>query len=142
MSNSIRSIVEDKVAAYLAANLTGVAVHKGITDDTRILPLVIAHADNAAKPNSFGAGNLGNYRVSLKVYVYSSADDETLQTHRNRVENVIALLTDNEALKTAWTGSEGSLYIIAFESDEEGMSQRRYGNCLHFTLYAVLAPQV
>lgn len=141
MSNSIRSITEDKLVAYLQANIPGLTINKGVTPDLRILPMAIVHADTSAKPNAFGASNLGNYRVGVKVYVYSSADDETLQTHRDRVEKILGLLNDVQAVKTSWDGSEGSIYSIWMESDEEGMSQRRYGNCLHFTLFAVLAPQ-
>jgi len=141
MSNSIRSITEDKLVAYLHAAMPTLTINKGVTSDIRTLPMAIVHAESSAKPNAFGAGNLGNYRVGVKVYVYSSADDETLQTHRNRVEELLALLTDVDAVKAAWSGSEGSLYSIWFETDQEGMSQRRYGNSLSFTLYAVLAPQ-
>lgn len=141
MSNSIRSITEDKLSAYLEANLTGVAIHKGVTADTRVVPLVIVHAASASKPSALGANNLGNYRVNVKVYVYSSADDETLQTHRDRVENVIALLTDISAVQTAWGTSDGACYAIWIESDDEGMAQRRYGNVINFTLFAVLEPQ-
>ena len=140
MSNHIRSIVEDKIGSYLAANMTGVTVHKGVTDDVRVLPIIIAHASDANKPNSLGAHALGNYRVTLKVYVYSSADDDTLQTHRDRVAQVHGLLADVAAIKTAWgdDATYGSLYDLWVESDTEGMSNRKYGNAISFTLYAVL----
>lgn len=141
MSNSIRSITEDKLTAYLSANLTGVAVHKGVTADIRVVPIVVIHAASAAKPTALGANNLGNYRVNVKVYVYSSADDDTLQTHRDRVEKVIGLLTDQAAVQTAWGTGEGQCYAIWLESDDEGMAQRRYGNVINFTLFAVVQPQ-
>jgi len=142
MSTSIRSIVEDRVTAYLASQITGVSIHKGITNELRVLPAIIAYADGAIKPSSMGAGNYGNYRVSLKVYVYSSADDETLETHRLRVSKVHGLLTDSAALKDFWGSTYGQLYEIWIENDEEGMSQRRYGNSITFTLMCVLPPQV
>ena len=142
MSNHIRTITEEVVGGYLAANMTGVAVHKGVTDELRVIPLIVAHASDAIRPYSLGAHNLGNYRVTLKVYVYSSADDETLQTHRDRVAKVHGLLSDDAALKTLWntSGTNGQLYDIWAESDSEGMAQRRYGNVLTFTLMAVMPP--
>jgi len=142
MSTSIRSIVEDRVTAYLASQITGVSIHKGITNDLRVLPAIIAYADGAIKPSSMGAGNYGNYRVNLKVYVYSSADDETLEAHRLRVSKVHGLLTDSAALKAFWGTGYGKLYEIWIENDEEGMSQRRYGNSITFTLMCVLPAQV
>jgi hypothetical protein len=142
MSTSIRSIVEDRVTAYLANQITGVSIHKGITNEIRVLPAIIAYADGAIKPSSLGAANYGNYRVNLKVYVYSSADDETLETHRMRVSKVHGLLTDSAALKAFWGSQYGKLYEIWIENDEEGMSQRRYGNSISFTLMCVLPPQV
>lgn len=141
MSNSIRSIAEDKLSAYLSANLTGVAVHKGVTADVRVVPIVVVHAASSMKPSAFGAGNLGNYRLNLKVYVYSSADDDTLQTHRDRVEKVIGLLTDVDAVKAAWGSGSGGVYAVWLDSDDEGMAQRRYGNVLNFTMYSYMEPQ-
>ena len=44
---SARTIVEEKVQAYLAAALTGVAVHKGITPETKVIPLVTVYAKSS-----------------------------------------------------------------------------------------------
>lgn len=143
MSTPIRSIVEDRVAAYLATKLTGVAIHKGVTDDERVLPIVIAHATSADKPAAFGAANYGNYRVGLTVYVYTSADDETLADHRARVETVEAALSDTTSLKTAWGSptEHGVLYECWIESDNEGMQGRKYGNAITFTLFVAMPVQ-
>lgn len=140
MSNHIRSIVEDKVAAYLATNLPGLTVHKGVTDELRTVPIVICHASDANRPASLGAHNLGNYRVTLKVYVYSSADDGTLQDHRDRVSKVHGLLSDDVALRALWVSAatDGVLYDIWVETDSEGMAQRRYGNVLTYTMVACM----
>lgn len=138
MSVPIRSIVEDRLAAYLEANMSGVAIHRGVTDETRVLPIVIVHATNANKPNSFGAGNYGNYRLSVTVYVYTSADDESLSDHRTRVETVEGLLSDLSSVQTAWgTVTEyGKLYSMWIETDNEGMQGRKYGNAITYTLFA------
>lgn len=137
---SIRSIIEDKLSTYLAANMTGVSVHKGITDEVRTLPIVIIYAENSQAPSSLGARPNGNYQVSIKAYVYSSADDDTLDTHRNRVQTVKNLLNDRDAVRALWGHNEGQLYEIWITNDEEGMAQRRYGNAIDFTCFAVLPP--
>ena len=143
MSVPIRSLVEDRLGAYISANLTGVAVHKGVTDDERVLPIVIVHATSADKPAAFGAGNYGNYKVGVTVYVYTSADDEPLADHRARVEAVEALLSDIPAVQTAWgTPTEhGTLYSIWIESDNEGMQGRKYGNAITYTAFVAMPTQ-
>lgn len=140
MSNQIRAIIEDKLSSYIEDNLTGVAVHKGVTDETRVLPIVIVHAASADRPSAFNTQPDGNYKVGIKVYIYTSADDESLQAHRDRVTAVTGLLDDTDAVKGLWTSSstEGVLYDIWFESDNEGMQGRKYGSLLTYTAYAVL----
>lgn len=140
MSNQIRAIFEDKLTSYISANLSGVAVHKGVTDDERVLPIVIIHAADAMRPGSFGAGNEGNYKVTVKAYIYTSADDETLQSHRDRVTTVTALLNDLSAVQALWSNLEtdGKLYSLWYESDNEAMAGRKYGTLLTFTAFACL----
>jgi hypothetical protein len=140
MSTPIRSLVEDRLAAYITPLLTGVAIHKGVTDEERVLPIVIIHCNNGNKPSMFGAGNFGNYRVGVTVYVYSSADDGTLDTHRERVETVEALLADLPAIQTAWGDPAvyGTLYSLWIETDNEGMEGRKYGNAISFTAYVCM----
>ena len=136
---SIRSIIEEKISAYLSANLTGVTVHKGITDEIRVIPLVIVYAEGTKGAESLGSHPLGNFVTSLKVYVYSSADDETLNTHRERVQSVMNLLSDADTIKALWNPTtDGQLYDIWVNNDEEGMHQRRYGNVIEFAVWSVL----
>lgn len=140
MSNQIRAIFEDKLTSYVSANISGVAVHKGVTDDERVLPIIIIHAADAMRPGAFGAGNEGNYKVTVKAYVYTSADDENLQTHRDRVTELTALLSDASAVKALWSDpvTDGVLYEIWYESDNEAMAGRKYGTLLTFTAFACL----
>lgn len=145
MSNPIRSIIEEKVSAYFSSVFTGsdfVPIHKGITDETRVIPLIIVYADSARPDPALGANPLGNYRVALKVFVYTSADDETLETHRSRVDAVHALMADVPALQAYWGEGDGQLYSAWVVSDDEAMSQRRYGNVIEFSLVAVLPPAI
>lgn len=140
MSALIRSIVEDKLSAYLAANITDTTVVKGITDNIRTVQTIVVYAADAAVPSELGALNLGNYHVKLEIFVYSSADDDSLSTHRERVSKVHGLMADITALKALWGPNDGKLYAAWIESDEEGMHSRNYGNKVVYTLVAVLPP--
>lgn len=137
---SFRTIVEEKITAYLANAMPGLTVVKGVTDDIRVIPTVICHAENATAIPDLGSNTLGNYQVNLKVYVFSSADDETLDQHRARVIEVMNNLRDLTALKALWTPQEGLLYNLYVTADDEDMKQRRYGNLIEFTVWGMLPP--
>lgn len=138
---SARTIVEEKVSAYLAANLTGVAVHKGITPETKVIPLVTAYSKASKAADALGSHPYGNYTVTLEIGVYSSADDETLDQHRTRVQKVQNLMSDIDALQALWTlSTDGILYDLWVTQDEEGMHQRKYGNLLEYTVFVMLPP--
>jgi hypothetical protein len=134
------------MAAWFATNasmLPGVQVNIGQTGEIRSIPSVILYAEGADSHPNFGSRPLGNFELSLKIYIYSSADDapteaEALNLHRGRVENVQAIMQDLSGLKDAWT--QGKLYHAWLRSDEEGVSDRRYGNVLTYTAVAVYPP--
>ena len=140
MSALIRSIIEDKFSAYLAANITNTNVVKGITDSLRSMPTIVVYANEASPPRELGATPLGNYHVKLEIFVYSSADDETLQAHRERVSKVHGLMADLAACKALWLLNEGQMYQMWIEADDEGMHSRNYGNKIVYTVVAVLPP--
>jgi len=140
MSALIRSIVEDKISSYLASNITDTTVVKGITDSLRSMPMVVVYASESSPPRELGANPLGNYHVKLEVYIYSSADDDTLATHRERVSRVHGYMSDIPALQALWGVGDGQLYAAWIESDDEGMHSRNYGNKVIYTLVAVLPP--
>ena len=136
---SFRTVLENKVAEYLAPLFPGVAVHKGVTDDIRVIPIIIAHAESSQSVQDLGSNTLGNYTATLKLYIYSSADDETLEVHRQRVVQVIGAMRDVVALQAIWNPtSDGQLYDLWITNDEEGMSQRRYGNVIEYTVWGVM----
>jgi hypothetical protein len=136
---NFRTILEEKITSYLSANITGVAIHKGITDEVRVIPIIICHAESSKAVDDLGSNTLGNYTATLKIFVYSSADDETLDVHRARVVEVMGYLRDVDAIKATFNPtSDGQLYDMWVLSDEEGMSQRRYGNALEYTVWGVL----
>ncbi len=138
---AIRTIAEQSLKAWFttnAASLPGVTVNVGQTDEIRSVPIVILYCESARGATDLGAKPLGNFELSIKVYVYSSADDSTLEQHRQRVEAVQAIMQDIPGLQAAWT--EGQLYAGWITSDDEGVADRRYGNVLQYTLFAVYPP--
>lgn len=138
---SFRTTIENRVAQYLAPLFPGVAVHKGVTDDIRVIPIIIIHAESSSAVDDLGSDTLGNYKATVKIYVYSSADDETLDTHRSRVVEVIGAMRDVPAIAALWNpATDGQLYDLWIANDEEGMSQRRYGNAIEYTFWGVMPP--
>lgn len=140
---SFRTTIENKVTAYLATMFPAVTINKGITDDLRVIPIIIVHAESSSSIDELGSKTLGNYSASVKIYVYSSADDETLDVHRTRVVEVIGAMRDVPAIQALWDPVEdGQLYDLWVTNDEEGMSQRRYGNVIEYTFWGVMPPEV
>ena len=139
----MRTIAEQSLKAWFDANvsmLPGVQINVGQTEEIRTVPAVILYAETADAHPDFGAKPLGNFNLSLKIYVYSSADDaptdaEALALHRARVESVQAIMQDVAGLQASWT--QGGLYAVWLTSDEEGVSDRRYGNVINYTAVAV-----
>lgn len=139
----IRTIAEQSLLTWFTANadqLPDVTIHAGQTDEIRSLPIIILYCESAQSHRDFGAKPFGNFELSVKIYVYSSADDSTLEEHRARVETVQGLMQNITGLQAAWT--QGQLYAGWVLSDDEGIADRRYGNVLHYNLVAVYPPLV
>lgn len=142
----IKTIVEQSLKAWFDANssmLPGVQINIGQTYEIRAIPAVILYAESADSHPDLNAQPLGNFDVTVKIYVYSSADDaptdtEALSLHRERVENVQSIMQDLAGIKSYWT--EGELYHGWLKSDEEGVSDRRYGNALTYSFAVVYPP--
>jgi hypothetical protein len=139
---SARTMVENKLAPYLTATVPGVTVHKGVTPEIKVLPMVTIYAESASPASALGSRPLGNYEVTISVRVISSADDETLDTHRTRVQEVINALANIDAIKALWTYStDGILYdLFITGGDQEGEHQRKYGNMIEFTAFVAAPP--
>jgi hypothetical protein len=137
----IRTITEQSLLALFnsySSSLAGVQIHAGQTDEIRSVPIIILHAESANAHRDLGAFWLGNFEITVKIYIYSSADDNTLAEHRQRVETVQGIMQDLDGIKSAWT--QGTLYASWMNSDDEGVADRRYGNVLSYTLVAVYPP--
>jgi hypothetical protein len=139
--NGIRTITEQSLVALFnsySSSLSGVQLHAGQTDELRSVPVIIFHAESANAHKDFGAYWLGNFEITVKIYIYSSADDNTLAEHRQRVETVQGIMQDLNGIKSFW--NQGELYQCWMNSDDEGVADRRYGNILSYTLVAVYPP--
>ena len=137
----IRTIAEQSVGTLFTNNaslLPGVEISLGQTDTIRSLPIVILHAESARAHPDLGGTPLGNFEITFKIYVYSSADDSTLAQHRARVEAVQAIMENTADLQAVWT--QGSLYFSQVLSDDEAVADRRYGNAIAYNLVAVYPP--
>ena len=137
-TTAIRTTAEQSVLAYFDANASlfpNTLIHVGQTDGLRSATMLILACESAGAPSDFGAESYGNFDLTFKIYIFSSADDSTLDDHRQRVELVQALMQDVATLKSYWT--QGTLYKSWFLNDEEGHADRRFGNVLTFTMFAV-----
>ena len=137
----IRTITEQSLLALFnsySTSLAGVQIHAGQTDEIRSVPIIILHAESANAHRDLGAFWLGNFEITVKIYIYSSADDNTIAQHRERVETVQGIMQDLNGIKSSWT--QGELYACWMNSDDEGVSDRRYGNVLSYTMVAVYPP--
>jgi hypothetical protein len=143
MSLSIRSIVEDSLLAYFsgydATLFNNCPIHRGQTNEDRNLKqFIILHAEQARAKPELGAFWLGNFEVTLKIYIYSSAHDYTLDQHRALVEGVHAIMQNNAAIQAAWV--QGTLYQSYCVDDLEAQTKEKFGNVLQYTFDCVYPP--
>jgi len=141
-TKSIRHIVEAAVASHLAAEtgLTGVNIYTGDDGDVNALPKAIVLCDSARTPADLPEG-AGNYDCSVRVTIFSNADDTTLADHRARCAAVAGSMQDLTGLKAVFTtGGDASLYDVTPNTEDEGKDERSYATAFTFDLLTVLAP--
>jgi hypothetical protein len=136
----IRSLIEDRVLAYLTDQISDFPIVKGQVADDRPLPVGIVYAEGSNSPAAFQGKNQGNYEVKLTTFVYSSGYDSTLEEHRERVQALVSKLRNESALQAFWgdPADYGILYYIAFENNEEARSLNRLGNAISWHIVACL----
>jgi hypothetical protein len=143
----INTIAESNLSAWFetnAAMIPGVVINQGQATDLRSLPIVIISAESAHGHPDLGATPQGNFEVTVRIYVYSSGDDElagnpndALMLHRVRVGATESIMNDVDNIKAVWTASQlGELYACWMVSNEVVTADRRLGNVLTYTLVA------
>lgn len=140
---SVRHIVEGVLDTYLTAEsgLAGVAVYTGDNAEVNVLPKCVVLCDAARAPAELPEG-LGNFHCSVRVTLFSNADDTTLTEHRARVAAVAGAMSDIPAIKAAFVaGGDALCYDVTPESEDEGRDERSWASVLTFDVFVVVNPQ-
>lgn len=142
-TKSIRHIVESTIATYLAANIVETPPISFLTGDNsaiQTLPKAIVLCDSARIPSGLPDG-VGNYEVSLRITLFSNADDTNLATHRARCALLSGNMRDLDGIQAAFTaGGDASCYDLSYESEDEGVDERSWATAYSFSAMMVLAP--
>lgn len=142
-TKSVRYIVEAALVSHLSAQteLAGVHFYKGDTADTAVLPKAVVLCESAGPPNDFPQG-LGNYDCSVKVTLFTSADDETEATHRARCAAIEGAMQDLAAIKAAFiSGGDARCYDVTPRQEIEGVNERSWASQMPFSVLVVVNPQ-
>ena len=142
-TKSVRYIVEAALASYLSAQteLAGVSVYKGDTSETAVLPKAVVLCESAGPPNDMPQG-LGNYNCGVRITVFSSADDNTLDQHRERCAGIAGAMQDLALVKAAFVaGGDGLCYDVTPGQELEGVSERAWASVLPYDVLVVVNPQ-
>ena len=141
-TKAVRYVVESAVSTYLSAQteLAGVNLSKGDTGETAALPKAIVLCESAGPPQDFPQG-FGNYDCSVKITLFTSADDETLATHRARVAAIDGAMQDVTALKAVFVSQgDGLCYDVTPRQELEGTNERSWASQLPFSVLVVINP--
>ena len=139
---SVRHITEGVLDAYLTAEsgLAGVAVYTGDNAEINVLPKCVVLCDAARAPAELPEG-LGNFHCSVRVTIFSNADDTTLTAHRARVAAAAGAMSDISAIKAAFVaGGDALCYDVTPESEDEGRDERSWASVLTFDVFVVVNP--
>ena len=138
-TKSIRHIVESTVATYLSTqtDLTTIAFLTGDSAATQTLPKAVVLCESARAPSDLPEG-LGNYSCSVRITLFSNADDTTLADHRLRCAALSGNMRDLTSIKAAFTaGGDASCYDVTIGSEDEGVDERSWATSFSFDLLAV-----
>ena len=138
-TKSIRHIVEATVSTYLSTQtgLTTVTFLTGDNAATQTLPKAIVLCESARAPADLPEGE-GNYSCSLRITLFSNADDTTLADHRLRCAALVGNMRDLTSIQAAFTaGGDASCYDVTIGSEDEGVDERSWATSFTFDLLAV-----
>lgn len=143
-TKSMRHIVEAVVSTYLSAQsgLAGVAILTGDSAATQTLPKAVVICDSAAAPGDLPEG-LGNYSCSVRITLFSNADDTTLAVHRERCAAVAGNMRDLASIQAAFVATgDATCYDVTMRSEDEGVDERSWATAFSFDILTVLPPAV
>jgi len=139
-TKSIRHIVESTVATYLSTQtgLTTVSFLTGDSNVTQTLPKAVVLCEAARAPSDLPEGE-GNFSCSVRITLFSNADDTTLADHRLRCAALSGNMRDLVSIKAAFTaGADASCYDVTMQSEDEGIDERSWATSFAFDVLVVL----
>ena len=141
-TKSIRHIVESTLATYLSTQtgLTSVTFLTGDSNATQTQPKAVVLCDSARPPGSLPEGE-GNYDCSVRITLFSNADDTTLADHRSRCAALVGNMRDIASIKAAFvSGGDATCYDVSIISEDEGIDERSWATSFAFSVWTCLAP--
>jgi hypothetical protein len=141
-SISPRHIVEAVLDTFLTAEsgLAGVSVYTGDSAEINVLPKCVVLCDSARTPPELPEG-AGNYFCSVRVTLFSNADDTTLTQHRDRCAAIAGAMSDVAGIKAAFlAGGDAKCYDVIPDSEDEGRDERSWATVLSYTVPVVVNP--
>jgi hypothetical protein len=142
-TKAVRYVVESAISTYLSAQteLAGVNFYKGDTAETAALPKAIVLCESAGPPSDLPEG-LGNYDCTVKVTLFTSADDETEPVHRARCAAIDGAMQDLAAIKAVFASQgDGVCYDVTARQENEGVNERSWASQMPFSVLVVINPQ-
>lgn len=141
-TRSIRHITEAVITGYLSTQ-TGLTTVQFLTGDsavTQTLPKAIVICDSASAPPDLPEG-LGNYSCSVRITLFSNADDTTLADHRLRCAALAGNMRDLTSIQAAFAATgDATCYDVSIRSEDEGVDERSWATAFSFDLLTVLPP--
>jgi len=136
---SIRHIVEGTLATYLSTQtgLTTVTFLTGDSAATQTLPKAVVLCEAARAPSDLPEGE-GNFSCSVRITLFSNADDTTLADHRARCAALSGNMRDLVSIKAAFTATgDASCYDVTMQSEDEGVDERSWATSFTFDILTV-----
>jgi hypothetical protein len=141
-TKSIRHIVEQVLKTYLSTEtgLTGISLYTGDSADVMTLPKLVILCESARTPSDLPEG-LGNYNCSVRMTLFSNADDTTLTDHRARCAGLTGAMSVDSlpGIKTAFTNSgDATCYDVTVQAEDEGVDERSWATVFTYDVIVVL----
>ena len=143
-TKSIRHIVEATLATYLSTQtgLTTVAFLTGDSAATQTLPKAVVLCESARSPADLPEGE-GNFSCSVRITLFSNADDTTLAVHRERCAALSDCMKSLDLIQAAFAATSGAAlcYDVTYRSEDEGIDERSWATSFAFDVLTCLEPQ-
>ena len=141
-TKSIRHIVEATVSTYLSTQtgLTTVTFLTGDNAATQTLPKAVVLCESARAPGDLPEGE-GNFSCSVRITLFSNADDTTLADHRLRCAALSGNMNDVASIQAAFAATgDATCYDVTPRSEDEGIDERSWATSFAYDVLTVLPP--